>query len=302
MPNLSPISLEEISPYIRYVNNYAPTWSYTEPKRLLFDYEFMYVVNGRTHILYNEQEYDLEKGDFFYFQPGIVNQMRVNGKDGFQTHCIHFDWTPPSPEEDFSVENMYIHPTANEEHYKKVRFLSERPLSYPENLTIPTHIKKTPAFTYELFSRCYYAYLKNDTISRMQLKADFISILALLSSYVESGSARNNTVLHPSISRAVEFIQLNYHTPLTVCRLAEECHLSEKYFGTLFKENLGKSVNQFLLEVRINAAKNLLICTSYPVEEISFKVGFETVYYFSNSFKKFTGLSPSTYRRTYTRE
>ena len=302
MPNLHPITLEQISPFIRYVNNYAPTWSYTEPQRVLFDYEFMYVVNGRSHILYDNQEYNLQKGDFFYFRPGIVNQMTVRAEDDFRTHCIHFDWTPPASEEDFSAEDIYIYPAGDEMYHKKVQFLSERPISHPFDLNIPVHIKNTPAKTYELFSRCYYAYLKNDTISRMQLKSDFIAIIALLSAFAESGFVRENTVLHPSISHAVEYIKQHYSSPLTVNQLAEECHLSEKYFGTLFKENLGKSMNQFLMEVRLDAAKELLIRTAFSIEEISYKVGFDTVYYFSNCFKKNTGMSPSVYRQAYTRE
>lgn len=302
MSNIHFISPEQISPYIRYVNNYAPTWSYTEPMRVLFDCEFMYVINGRSHIIYNNQEYHLEKGDFFYFKPGIPNRMKVNGADGFHTHCIHFDWTPPLSEFDFSVEDMYLHPTVDDAYNQKVRFLSDRPLTQPDSLSLPTHIKNTPASTYELFSRCYYSYLKNDILSRLQLKADFISILTLLSTYAESGSAKDNLILHPAISHAVEYIQLNYQIPLTVSELAKECHLSEKYFGTLFRENLGKSVNQFLRKTRIDAAKNLLISTAFTIEEISLQVGFETVYYFSNCFKKQVGMSPSAFRNTYTRE
>jgi len=302
MSNIYPISPEQISPYIRYVNNYAPRWSYTEPMRILFDYEFMYVIAGRSHIIYNGEEYNLEKGDFFYFKPGIPNRMRVNSSDGFHTHCIHFDWTPPLPEADFSVEDMYLHPTSDNAYYKRAQLLSDRPLAQPETLSLPTYIKNTPGSTYELFNRCYYTYLKGDMLSKMQLKADFISILTLLCTYAESGTTRENTILHPSISHAVEYIQLNYQTSLSVSELAKKCHLSEKYFGTLFKDNLGKSMNQFLLEVRIDAAKRLLVNTSFSLEEISIKVGFDTVYYFSNCFKKNTGLSPSIYRKTYTRE
>jgi len=301
MQNLTPIPTEAISPYIRYVNNYAPVWSYTEPERILFDHEFMYVVNGHCHIRYDGREYDLEKGDLFYIQPGIVNQMTVNGAAGFQTHCIHFDWTMPPPEEDFSVIKMYIEQTFDEEYYKNVRFLSERQIYFPSDLRLPTHIKNTPAKLYELFSRCYYAYLKNDFHARMQLKADFIRILALLWDFTTSGS-NTGTVIHPSISRAVEYIQLNYHSPLSVASLAEECHLSEKYFGTLFRKNLGKSINQFLLETRIDAARNLLISTPFSIEEISLKVGFDTVYYFSNCFKKVMSMTPTTFRKMYTRE
>lgn len=301
MPNLIPIPTESISPYIRYVNNYAPTWSYTEPERILFDHEFMYVVNGRCHICYGEAEYDLEKGDMFYIQPGIVNQMTVNGADGYQTHCIHFDWTMPPPEEDFSVIEMYIEQAYDKEYYKNVAFLSERKIHYPSDLKLPTHIKNTPAKLYELFSRCYYAYLKNDFHARIQLKADFLRILSLLWEFTASGN-NTGTILHPSISQAVEYIQLYYHTPLTVASLAEKCHLSEKYFGTLFRENLGKSVNQFLLETRIDAARNLLISTPFTIEEVSVKVGFDTIYYFSNCFKKEIGMPPTAFRKMYTRE
>ena len=52
-----------------------------------------------------------------------------------------------------------------------------------------------------------------------------------------------------------------------------------------------------LIGIRIRHAKQLLIGTAHPISEIAAAVGFENCYYFSNAFKKQTGLSPSDYRK-----
>lgn len=64
-----------------------------------------------------------------------------------------------------------------------------------------------------------------------------------------------------------------------------------------FRRETDKSVGQFVNETRMNRAAYLLNTTTYSVSDIALRCGFENLYYFSNSFKKFHGVSPITYRR-----
>lgn len=299
MFNIIPIPLACTSPYVRYVNNYAPNWSYTESMRILYDFELLYVVDGWCNILYDNISYPLSKGDLFYFKPGVSNQMSVDASSGFHTHCIHFDWLPPAPEYDFSADDIYIHPTLSESYCLQIDTLKKRPLSEPSDFSIPTHLKNTPAELCELFGRCYYAFIKNDAVSRLKLRADFLSILAFIASHIQTNDSSNpgDASVHPLIRKAIDYIQINYHEPLTVASLADYCGLSEKYFGKLFKNNIGHSVNTFLLSHRIKTAKKLLVSSDFSIEEIALKIGFDNVYYFSNCFKKQTGYTPSFYRK-----
>jgi YesN/AraC family two-component response regulator len=117
-------------------------------------------------------------------------------------------------------------------------------------------------------------------------------ILVDLSSQYVNPSSMN----HPSIYQAISYIRENYSEDLTVARIAEKVHMNSVYFGRLFKNKTGFTVNQYLMRCRIHAAMRCLKSTSKSVSEISQMVGFRDLQYFSNTFRRQTGYSPLQYR------
>lgn len=100
------------------------------------------------------------------------------------------------------------------------------------------------------------------------------------------------------VDEALYFIKANLKNEfLNITDVAAEVHLNSMYFGRLFKENMKKSFKQYLLEERIKKAKRLLIDTRDTVSEIAEKVGIPNPSYFTQQFKKQTGLLPSEYRK-----
>jgi YesN/AraC family two-component response regulator len=80
--------------------------------------------------------------------------------------------------------------------------------------------------------------------------------------------------------------------------LAEQSGLSLKYFGTLFKGATGRTIAEYLLDVRMKIAKGLLLATTSPLKDIAATVGIPDLYYFSKLFKRTEGMSPGQYRKT----
>ena len=68
------------------------------------------------------------------------------------------------------------------------------------------------------------------------------------------------------------------------------------YFGKLFKETLGQSPQQYLIQYRMTKATELLKGTRISIAEISRSVGYENQLHFSRAFKNVFGISPSQYR------
>lgn len=95
-------------------------------------------------------------------------------------------------------------------------------------------------------------------------------------------------------------IGYNYMKPITVDDIAQAMHYSKSYVRQLFKHKSGMSIHRYLTTVRIKRAEELLVNTSMPVMQISFAVGYKEPDYFTNAFKKETGLSPRDYRKQYT--
>ncbi|MBY0121133.1 response regulator [Bacillus sp. S/N-304-OC-R1] len=98
------------------------------------------------------------------------------------------------------------------------------------------------------------------------------------------------------VNRSMQFIQTNYYKALTLTDVAQAVHVSVSHLNRLLKKEKGKTFTEILLNVRINKAKELLK-QNYNVEVVSDMVGFNSPAYFAVSFKKFTGISPSQYKR-----
>jgi AraC-like DNA-binding protein len=73
--------------------------------------------------------------------------------------------------------------------------------------------------------------------------------------------------------------------------------MSYSNFRRIFKEQTGVAPHQFLLDIKIRKAKNLMVNTNLSVSEVALAAGFNNFYYFSRYFKKCTGLSPMNYRQ-----
>ncbi len=90
-----------------------------------------------------------------------------------------------------------------------------------------------------------------------------------------------------------------YRENLSVKDISEHVYLSPSYACTVFKNETGKTINQYLTEYRIEKAKALLLDPRFKITDISSRVGYCDGNYFGKSFKKLLGLSPSEYRERY---
>ena len=99
-----------------------------------------------------------------------------------------------------------------------------------------------------------------------------------------------------SITKSLNFIQKNYHNPITRAEIARHVNLSESYFSKLFTEATGVSPYQYIKNYRFDIAISL-ISQGASINETAEKCGFSSVAAFSNSFKKKFGYSPSEYNK-----
>jgi len=95
-----------------------------------------------------------------------------------------------------------------------------------------------------------------------------------------------------------EYIDENYSRPdITIYTLADKVNLSPNYVRLIFKEIYNISPSDYLLEVRMNKAKELLIQTDYTVKKIAELVGFSDNRYFYITFKRYTGKTAEEFRK-----
>lgn len=93
------------------------------------------------------------------------------------------------------------------------------------------------------------------------------------------------------------YIQRHYGNPmLSTKEISEYASLSASYACTIFKNETGQTLNQYLTEYRLKKAQELLNDPRNTVSSVSTIVGYNDSNYFSKAFKKYTGISPSAYR------
>lgn len=100
----------------------------------------------------------------------------------------------------------------------------------------------------------------------------------------------------PLSAEIISFISSHYTKKITLNDISQATFYSAAYCENEFKKNTGKSIINYLIDVRINAAKKLLAESSMSCARIAAAVGFDDANYFSRIFKKRTGYSPLKYR------
>ncbi|MBQ7581069.1 MAG: helix-turn-helix transcriptional regulator [Clostridia bacterium] len=122
--------------------------------------------------------------------------------------------------------------------------------------------------------------------------AAFYKTLSILSTVGKPrGKQRNNPVY-----RAIDLIEKNYSSVLTVSDLAKAACTSESNLYAIFKKNFGISPIAYLNRYRLSAAGDMLTETDLSISSIAAKTGFNDPLYFSKMFKKTFGSSPRNYR------
>jgi len=102
----------------------------------------------------------------------------------------------------------------------------------------------------------------------------------------------DESLLHP----AIEYVERNYEQKIVELEVAERCNMSLFRFSRLFKRTFALTFQEYLLQLRMNKALQLLQNPHTPISAIAYTVGFNDPSYFTRIFKRFTGTSPTTYR------
>ena len=113
-------------------------------------------------------------------------------------------------------------------------------------------------------------------------------------------SVKKERKLSNTVMQAVAYIKQNFKSDLCLRDVAAAVSVSPNYFGTIFKNEMGCTFNRYLMMTRLRYANNLLQDRNKTVEEIAYASGFASSSYFSESFRKEYGQSPTEMRKTAT--
>lgn len=108
----------------------------------------------------------------------------------------------------------------------------------------------------------------------------------------EKSESKNKNI----ITIITKYINDNISEDITLDKISQQVFLTPNYIGYIFKEEMGISFSEYVTQVRMEHAKELLKHPENKIYEVSQKVGYKNSHYFSKLFKKHTGINPSQYK------
>ena len=98
------------------------------------------------------------------------------------------------------------------------------------------------------------------------------------------------------IKEAMNYIEQNFQNNISIEDIATVCGINRSYLGKIFRNSIGRSPQEFLMNYRMVKATELLKLTSLSIADISSAVGYENQLHFSRAFKNIYGVSPREWR------
>lgn len=255
--------------------------------------ELIYLKKGTFTAWLNTKEFQIEAPAFMYIHPGELHSLTL----------------PAKALESALVFNLNI---LSFEHYDAIQAKVIRPL-ITGRLKMPLFISQTEnVFPY--IKKCYEHMeqkiremntcgAENEiekNSAYLQIKAILFDMLAILyknGCLLHTGEADSeNEQQIENLKKVLSYINENYSSPIRLGELALLVNLNEQYFCRYFKENIGKTVTEYINEIRIEKAAEALAETNHKIITIAQDAGFENAGYFIRRFKREKGVTPSEYR------
>ena len=122
-------------------------------------------------------------------------------------------------------------------------------------------------------------------------------VFGFIDSLIQAWKESRTEARHPGLLRAKQYILSNINRPVTLAEAADAAGMSKCYFSTMFAQETGESLTNYMNRIKIEHAKALLLRDGLSNSEAAERIGIFDVSYFGKLFKKYTGKSPSLFRR-----
>ena len=244
---------------------YFFTW---ENGRILQEYQVNYITEGNGILENNHGTFNLKKGDLMVTFPGEWHRYKPHSKTGWTENYIGF--SGPA-----------------------VGFFLAHKLFDPENPVISTGIHEE---ILDAFLRVFEL-IKTEPPGFQQIASGMvIKLLGYLVAFQKQKEFSGKEIAG-IIEKARFEMRNEVDKNFDLEQFAANNNIGYSYFRRMFKNFTGLSPRQYFLQLKIMRARELLLTTDKSIKEISYLLGFESIYYFSRFFKQKTGMSPSEFRK-----
>lgn len=257
----------------------ANDWFVPQDKHQAF--ELIFILHGQECLTIEHEKYHLNQGDFVLIPPGFRHTAQAI--DQLTYFCFHFDLDEPN----------FI-----------VQLIQNSPVFFPKMDPVNRKIRPILGAMVELVSPTT-TYSFDD---KMQIQIYLSQILMVFNRLIPTKTASTNAnqsryakiiaeTLKSTLNEAILHPIDETSIQISIADLMSSIGISEGYGNRLFKEAYGFSPQQYLSTLKLKWAKKMLLKPQFSVSEIAQTLGYQNASHFSRQFKRWTAMSPKTYRQ-----
>jgi len=278
------MKLIDINPHIRYAGQF--TYVSQNIRVYVKDCRLFYIIDGKGKIHINNTQLNLKPNTIFYCAGG--SDYLIESEEPLLLYVFNFDLSQNhnhltscfAPVNFYDSEN---HIPTDKCHIEDSHFLNSFLL-----LENDMNFKNIFSEITEEFSsqQIYHKEICNSKLKNLLVELHRTNI----------NKSDNSS---DAVNKIINYLKENFRKEIKNNELSNLAGYHEYYLNRIFIKRTGTSMHKYILNLRINESKQLLVNTNMPISDIAFEVGFNSNTHFVTYFKKETSLTPFKYRRNF---
>lgn len=234
-------------------------------------YIMHYVLSGEGTIISNNKTYKVSPNQLFLFPPHANIKYKQEKLNPWSYFWVEFNGS--------TIKQILTNIQYSENHFI---------FNDDSNHTLLEIFKKIIYEDKEL----------NDDEELMSLISNLLKIFTFLFKYYSKSNTAKLTKEEQLVKGIIDYINTNYSNPnLTMNDISKKFFLSQSYMNRIFKKETDITPIQYLDELKMKKAIELLNHKDFTIEQISDSIGYKNQFYFTRRFKKYYGMPPSKYKQ-----
>lgn len=264
---IEPIKLAEVSPLVLRSARNELEPGFSSGVRVIQHYQLQYILSGNGFMEIAHQKYEVSKGMLCFWGPGVKHVILSSRKQPLVILGVQFHLTrtkKPVVFEDFE--------------------------GFPPRFSV-----HSPASVENMLFEIIQEFTSQRLYWEETASALCKALLLLVARQIRINDRFPSTSWKVT-EEILSYIHDSYHLPLNNQTIAAHFHFHPAYVNRLVSQATGLSLHQYVINVRINRAVELLHSTSMNIGEIAAAVGYQNIHYFSRLFKRKMGIPPSKHK------
>lgn len=255
--------------YLQEIGELRAKSSHSASHHNLTSYLFIMVTQGSGYLYYINERYEMKAGEC-----AIIN-------------CQNEYYHESSSDDLWTLKWIHLNGPTAQGIYQKFVDRGGAIVLRPESLDAYNRIWQTIS----------NLAASTDYIKDMRINQELSTLWSCIMEQSINAEAKSDNLGRKNLAEVRDYLSTNFREKITLDSLANTFYINKYYLSRLFKAEYGQTINDYLQNVRITHAKQMLRFSNLSIDQIGEESGISPLYYFSRVFKQSEGINPSDYRK-----